>query len=110
MNRSQQTQPVPAQARAPRCPSRRPAKRDARRRPARVRAKQRTCLKCGALFDSAGPANRICNPCDSINAAIRVTEDQLRKQRGVKRHNGDVMQPHATCDVLAIWLLEGQPG
>ena len=29
--------------------------------------KKRTCLKCGKLFDSAGPGNRICQRCQQIN-------------------------------------------
>lgn len=56
------------------------------------KAKQRTCLKCGKLFDSAGPGNRICKRCTQINARIPITEEQLKKQRGVKRHNGWILE------------------
>lgn len=56
-----------------------------------MEAKQRTCLKCGKLFDSAGPGNRICKRCAQVNARIPITEEQLQKERGVKRHNGDVI-------------------
>ena len=56
-----------------------------------MEAKQRTCLKCGKLFDSAGPSNRICKRCAQVNARIPITEEQLQKERGVKRHNGDVI-------------------
>ena len=53
--------------------------------------KKRTCLKCGKLFDSAGPGNRICRRCARRNGRIRVTEDELQKQRGRKWHNGIVI-------------------
>ncbi len=56
-----------------------------------MKAKQRTCLKCGTLFDSTGPGNRICKRCAQINARIPITEEQLQKQRGVKRRNGEVI-------------------
>lgn len=56
--------------------------------------KQRTCLKCNRLFDSEGPANRICRPCQQINARLpHFTEAQMQKQRGAKRHNGELMEP-----------------
>ena len=59
--------------------------------------KQRTCLKCSRLFDSEGPSNRICPRCQKINDRLpRLTEKQLQKQRGVKRHNGELMDFPAT--------------
>jgi DNA-directed RNA polymerase subunit RPC12/RpoP len=63
-------------------------------------AKQRTCLRCGKKFDSTGPDNRICQRCAKINARIPITEEQLQKQRGVKRCNGEVISDTA-CDELA---------
>ncbi len=56
-----------------------------------MQAKRRTCLKCGKSFDSVGPGNRICKRCAQINARIPITEEQLQKQRGAKRRNGDVI-------------------
>lgn len=59
-----------------------------------MQAKQRTCLKCNRLFPSTGPGNRICSKCQRINARLpRYTEAQLQKQRGIKRHNGEIMEP-----------------
>lgn len=56
--------------------------------------KKRTCLKCQRLFDSRGPGNRICSRCQEINDRLpRFTEAQLQKQRGVKRHNDEIMDP-----------------
>ena len=57
--------------------------------------KKRTCLKCNRLFNSTGPGNRICPRCQQINNRIPITEAQLQKQRGVKRHNGELMDPCA---------------
>lgn len=58
--------------------------------------KKRTCLKCNRLFDSAGPGNRICRRCQQINDRLpQLTEAQLQKQRGAKRHNGELMDPCA---------------
>lgn len=54
-------------------------------------AKCRTCLKCGRWFDSIGPANRFCAPCRTKNARLDLGERELQAQRGVKRHNGDVL-------------------
>lgn len=51
--------------------------------------KQRTCLKCGQGFDSAGPGHRICKRCAQVNARTPITEEQLQKQRGVQRRNGE---------------------
>ena len=59
-----------------------------------MEAKKRTCLKCNRLFDSAGPGNRICPRCQQINDRLpRFTEAQLQKQRGAKRHNGELIEP-----------------
>jgi tRNA(Ile2) C34 agmatinyltransferase TiaS len=63
-------------------------------------AQQRACLRCGKSFDSAGPGNRICKRCAQINARVRITEEQLRRQRGVKRHNGEIISDPA-CDEIA---------
>lgn len=55
--------------------------------------KRRTCLKCKQLFDSRGPGNRICRRCQKVNARLpRFTEEQLQKQRGLKRHNGEIIE------------------
>jgi crossover junction endodeoxyribonuclease RusA len=56
-----------------------------------TQAKPRTCLKCGKPFDSTGPGHRICPRCTRINAGLRVTEEELRSQRGRKRHNGEAL-------------------
>jgi phage FluMu protein Com len=56
-----------------------------------MKAKRRTCLKCNKLFDSAGPGNRICKRCAQINARIYITEEMLQSQRGLKRHNGEII-------------------
>lgn len=61
-----------------------------------MQTKQRTCLKCGKVFDSSGPANRICKRCAQINARLPITEEQLQKQRGTKRRNGELMNDDAT--------------
>ena len=59
-----------------------------------MQVKKRTCLKCNKPFDSKGPGNRICRPCQQINARLPyMTEAQMQKQRGVKRHNGDLIDP-----------------
>ena len=58
-----------------------------------MEAKQRTCLKCNRLFDSAGPANRICRRCLQINDRLpNLSEAQLKTQRGEKRRNGDPIE------------------
>jgi len=57
--------------------------------------KKRTCLKCNRPFDSAGPGNRICRRCQQINDRLPISETQLQKQRGAKRHNGDLLEPFA---------------
>lgn len=56
-------------------------------------AKPRTCLKCGETFDSTGPGNRICSPCNRVNAKLHLSEAQVQKQRGAKRHNGELLSP-----------------
>ena len=57
-----------------------------------MEAKKRTCLKCSRLFDSEGPGNRICRRCRQINDRLpKFTEEQMQKQRGAKRHNGELM-------------------
>jgi len=58
-------------------------------------AKQRTCIKCSKSFDSTGPGNRICPPCQRNNSRLRLTEQELQTQRGVKRRNGEVVSPSA---------------
>lgn len=51
--------------------------------------KERTCLKCGHPFLSAGPQNRICPKCQRINAKLgTISEAALQMQRGQKYHNG----------------------
>ncbi len=60
-------------------------------RDAGMEAKQRTCLKCHELFDSAHAGNRICEPCARINARIRISEAELKKQRGRKWLNGELL-------------------
>ena len=56
--------------------------------------KQRTCLKCSRPFNSTGPGNRICKRCQQLNARLPpFTEAQMQKQRGAKRHNGEIMEP-----------------
>lgn len=58
--------------------------------------KQRTCLKCNQLFDSAGPGNRICRRCQQINDRLpRYTEARMQKQRGAKRRNGEPIEASA---------------
>ncbi len=57
-----------------------------------MEAKKRTCLKCNKLFDSTGPGNRICPRCRQSNDRLPpFTEAQMQKQRGAKRHNGELM-------------------
>lgn len=51
--------------------------------------KSRACLKCGMLFPSAGPGNRICPRCGRDNARLRLGEPEVQRQRGAKRRNGD---------------------
>jgi Holliday junction resolvase RusA-like endonuclease len=51
--------------------------------------KLRTCLKCSKLFSSTGPGHRICPRCGQANIRLRLSEPELRRQRGAKRHNGE---------------------
>lgn len=53
-----------------------------------MQPRKRTCLRCGQLFDSIGPGNRICKACARINARIPLKEQQLERQRGIKRRCG----------------------
>jgi predicted amidophosphoribosyltransferase len=57
-----------------------------------MKKQKRTCLKCGKLFNSAGPGNRICKRCAKKNAQIQITEEQLQRQRGVKRRNRYILE------------------
>jgi hypothetical protein len=60
-------------------------------------AKPGTCLKCGAFFHSRGPGNRICSPCRRENNRLDLGEAEVRRQRGVKRHNGEILEPDQQC-------------
>lgn len=60
-------------------------------------AKPRTCLKCGNVFNSRGPGNRICTPCRRENNRLDLSEAEVQKQRGVKRHNGESLDPDQEC-------------
>ena len=66
-----------------------------------MQTKQRACLKCGKSFESAGPGNRICKRCAQINARIPITEEQLQKQRGVKRRNGDAINDPLSDEIVS---------
>jgi len=66
-----------------------------------METKPRTCLKCNKLFDSAGPANRICKRCAQINGRVPISEAQLQKQRGVKRRNGEVISASSDDEATA---------
>ncbi|TWU43994.1 hypothetical protein Q31b_15280 [Novipirellula aureliae] len=56
------------------------------------RPANRVCLKCDKKFDSQGPGNRICRKCHKLNARYAGNcEAWLQSQRGVKRHNGEVI-------------------
>lgn len=65
-----------------------------------MQTKQRDCLKCGKLFDSTWAGNRICKRCTQINARISITEEQLQKQRGVKRRNGDAINDPLSNEIV----------
>jgi len=56
-----------------------------------TQARPRSCLKCGKVFNSSGPGNRICGACQRSNDRLRLGESAIQKQRGVKRHNGDIL-------------------
>lgn len=49
----------------------------------------RTCLRCGYVFPSEGPHNRICNICTLINRGLPECTPVVR---GLKRHNGKVIR------------------
>lgn len=59
--------------------------------PSAPAARPRNCLKCGKAFDSEGPWNRICSPCGAANDRLGLGEKDLVRQRGVKRHNGELL-------------------
>jgi hypothetical protein len=40
------------------------------------------------MFHSKNAGNRICKKCARVNAAIRISEEQLACERGAKRLNG----------------------
>ncbi len=63
-------------------------------------ARPRTCLKCGRLFPSSGPGHRICPPCSQENARLRLSEAELQRQRGAKRHNGELLPPNGEGGLL----------
>jgi len=44
------------------------------------------------VFRSKSAANRICKKCSQINASLRVSEEQLARQRGAKRLNGNLLE------------------
>ena len=54
-------------------------------------ARPRICLKCSKSFASEGPWNRICSPCGAANDRLGLGEKDLVRQRGVKRHNGELL-------------------
>lgn len=47
---------------------------------------ERVCLKCGRLFESEGPANRICNRCSYHQPS--VPENMLAASRGAQYQSG----------------------
>lgn len=71
--------------------------------PVRKQVARRVCLRCNQKFLSRGPGNRICPDCTRINNRLDVPESILALQRGVKRHNGEVIEG---CDD-AITYAEG---
>ena len=54
---------------------------------------QRTCLKCGKSFKSRNAGNRICPDCAKVNAGLKISEEQLARERGAKRLNGFLLDP-----------------
>jgi hypothetical protein len=52
---------------------------------------QRKCLKCSEMFQSTGAANRICKACSKINSGLYLTENQIARERGEKRLNGNLL-------------------
>jgi Holliday junction resolvase RusA-like endonuclease len=63
-------------------------------------AKPRTCLKCGRLFPSNGPGHRFCQHCGRKNDQLDLSEAELQRQRGAKRHNGERLPPHPDGGLL----------
>jgi hypothetical protein len=51
------------------------------------------------MFRSKNAANRICKKCTQVNASLRVSEEQLARQRGVKRLNGELIEEHDTYEM-----------
>lgn len=62
-------------------------------------AGDRTCLKCSTVFRSKSAANRICKKCSQINASLRVSEEQLARERGAKRLNGNLLEALDTYEM-----------
>jgi hypothetical protein len=52
---------------------------------------QRKCLKCSKMFQSTSAANRICKACSKINSGLYLTENQIARERGEKRLNGNLL-------------------
>jgi len=52
---------------------------------------QRKCLKCSNMFQSTSAANRICKACSKINSGLYLTENQIARERGEKRLNGNLL-------------------
>jgi len=44
------------------------------------------------MFRSKSAGNRICKKCSQINAAMKVSEAQLARERGAKRLNGCLLE------------------
>jgi hypothetical protein len=59
----------------------------------------RRCLKCNEEFPSTGAGNRICKKCARINASIKVSEEQLARERGAKRLNGNLIEEQDSYEV-----------
>ena len=56
--------------------------------------RNRVCLKCDRSFLSQGPHNRICPACKQLNFKLVQAPDRvIQKQRGLKYHNGEVIEP-----------------
>jgi hypothetical protein len=60
---------------------------------------QRQCLKCTKMFESKSAANRICKKCTQVNAALRVNESQLARERGAKYLNGNLIEERDTYEM-----------
>lgn len=60
----------------------------------RAIVRNRVCLKCDKTFLSRGPGNRICPKCHRLNAKlVQIPERVMQKERGLKYHNGEVIEP-----------------